>query len=257
MQTPAPIIGIFLIHGFLGSPREWEVLETQLQAAGYKTHAVTQLAHGKDPEHKLSEIDARLLLQHCQREYETFAQQCDQTYIIGHSMGGVSALWLAGQQPEKLTGVLAFSTPYEHAYGVNFAHGFLKFKKRHLLQALQYGPEFLTDFERPLLKPWWLLQLQKQMAELLKHLRGNLSEIVVPVWLAHAPYDIAIPYVEMEKIAARINKSQQVQMHTMDGCGHQVFVRNRKYEEPYQLVFRFLEEVEPTLPGTVYQLANG
>jgi len=97
MQSNPSIIGFFLIHGFLGSPREWEALEGLLQNAGYKVHAMTQIGHGDKPDRKLSEMDALTLLAHCQQEYKTFASQCDKVYIIGHSLGGASALWLAGQ----------------------------------------------------------------------------------------------------------------------------------------------------------------
>lgn len=241
-NTGVLLAGVLLIHGFLGSSREWEALETQLREAGYKTRAVTQLGHGKDPEHRLSAIDADRLLDHCLKEYEAFAAHCGEIYIVGHSMGAVSALWLAGKRVPKLAGVLAFSAPYEHAYGVNYPHGLLRFQKKHLLKALRYMPEFLTGFERPSLRPWWFRKLFLQTDRLLASLRAALPDVETHVWLVHSPCDMAVPYAEMEKIAKRIKRPDRVRMVTLEECGHQVFVTRRSYEMPYQLVFRFLEE---------------
>lgn len=241
MQSTSPTIGVFLIHGFLGSPDEWNKLVPQLQKAGYKTHVMTQLGHGVNPEHRLKDINADAILKHCQDEYALFAEQCDQVVIIGHSMGGIGALWLAGQQVTKLMAVLAFATPYEHAYGVNYAHGLLAFNHKNLFKALRYAPEFLTGYARPVLYPWWFPQLRKQTTGLLNQLHMALLEINVPVWLAHSPYDIAIPYSEMAKIEARINKPDLVQSHTIQECGHQVFVQTRPCKQPHELTFEFLE----------------
>jgi len=161
-----------------------------------------------------------------------------------------------------LAGVLAFSTPYEQAYGINYVHGLLQFEAKNLFSALRYAPESLTGFRRPTLMPWWLPLLQKQTTELLFHLRVALPNIEVPVWLGHSPYDITIPYGEMHKIFNCINKPHRVKLHTLTECGHQVFVQSRVYQSPYRLVLSFLAHLEAGSPmelesDAMYQCSYG
>jgi carboxylesterase len=236
--------GVLLIHGFLGAPYEWDVLENKLQARGYRTLAITQPGHGHNPSLHITNVTAEVILQHSASEYETFADQCKRVYVVGHSLGGLCALWLAASNPEKLSGAMVFSAPYQHAYWINHFSGLLRFPATHLKEALSFAPEFMTGYVRPTFLPWHLPLLQSRTLSILQQIQDCLPEIDIPLLLAHSPYDLAIPYTEMEKIAARINKPYQVRMHTLSQCGHQVFLSHRNYEEPYQLVLNFLQERE-------------
>jgi esterase/lipase len=74
MSTTQPSIGVFLIHGFLGSPLEWRKLEKLLQAKGFGTGTTFQLGHDTTAEMKLIDCKAEAILEHCWNEYTAFAK---------------------------------------------------------------------------------------------------------------------------------------------------------------------------------------
>lgn len=86
--------------------------------------------------------------------------------------------------------------------------------------------------------------LQYETTRVFSEVDRKLPDINVPVWLAHSPYDLAVPYSQMELIAKRINKPDLVNTHTLNQCGHQVFQTRRIYAEPHELALRFLEQME-------------
>jgi esterase/lipase len=237
-------VGVLFIHGFLGSPLEWQSLQRILEQGGYGTHAITHVGHNTQTKEKLNAFKAEQILTHCLTEYSVFSKRFHRVYIIGHSLGGLSALWIAGQNPEKLAGVLAFSTPYRHAYWVNYIHGLLRYPLRNIQLGLQYAPDYFTGHMKPKFSLGWLPYLQKETTRTFSETAKILPDIEVPVWLAHSPYDLAVPYGEMALIAKRINRPELVSMHTLSRCGHQVFQNRRVYAEPSELACRFLSELE-------------
>lgn len=236
--------GFLLLHGIFGSPKEWHQLETQLQAHGHRTRALTQPGHGLKAEMRLKDVSPDVLLSHSMAEYKALAEECDRVILIGHSLGGICTLWLAGQRPEKLAGAVVFSAPYEHAYLVNYTHGLLKLRGSRLIKAVRYAHEVYSGYDFTMFWPWWMPKLKRHARDMFRQLDAHLPQIEVPVFLAHSRHDAIVPYEEMEKIARRINKPHLVQTCTLEACGHQVFTNWRRYEEPYQLVHEFLQALE-------------
>jgi len=243
MSSNPATIGVFFIHGFLGSPLEWSSIETLLRKKGYGTGNTFQLGHDTEAEMKLIDCKAEAILEHCMNDYMDFSKQFDRVYIVGHSLGGLAALWIAGQKPEKLEGVLAFSTPHQHAYWVNHFFGLIQFPIKNIIRGLFYAQDYFTGYKKPDFYFTWMKTLQFETTRVFSEVDSQLPHIEVPVWLAHSPYDLAVPYTEMERIAKGINKPELVKTHTLSRCGHQVFQTRRIYDEPDNLVFQFLEQL--------------
>lgn len=236
-------VGVLLLHGILGTPKEFAPLEMRLRARGILTRALTHPGHGPaDP--PLCEITYEMMLSHCQAEYQALAAQCDRVYLIGHSMGGMCSMWLSGQRPDKLAGVLAFAAPYQRVYLLNDFQRLFELPGDRLRRGLLYAHEVWTGYPKPLLMPWWMSRLSEQASEMFQELDLALGRIERPLWLAHSPYDFIVPYEEMARIAQRVSRPELVRAITLDQCGHQVFTNWRDYQEPYHLVDRFLEALE-------------
>ena len=89
---------LIILHGFLGMGDNWKTLGNQFSTEGYEVHLVDQRNHGRsfhDSEFSY-EVMAEDLLQYL-NHYEIAS-----CYLIGHSMGGKTAMQFATQHPERV-----------------------------------------------------------------------------------------------------------------------------------------------------------
>lgn len=92
---------LFILHGFLGMGDNWKTLAKDYAEAGFQVHLIDQRNHGRSPH---SEAFSYALLAEDVKQYAE-AQQISKFSLIGHSMGGKTAMQLACQSPaliEKL-----------------------------------------------------------------------------------------------------------------------------------------------------------
>lgn len=237
--------GVLLIHGLMGSPKEYTPLEGVLRASGYHTKTVTLPGHGVEPETPFHQVAAPQLVDHCLNEYDAFSQDVDEVVVLGHSLGGICTMITASHQPDKLKGIVVVSAPYEHAYWVNRTHGLLKVPFKTLVNGLKYAPECRTGFERPHFKPWMFPRMLRESRTMLGTLQERLPLIQVPVHLAHSRYDLSIPYTEMFKLNDALVNAPQVTTLTLENSGHQIFPRSRDKEKTTLSILEFVDAVCP------------
>ncbi len=246
-------VGIIIIHGTFGSPLEFTPLVQELERTGYYTHLVTLPGHDRASGTSLKDITAQRLIEHCKDTFQEVSQYCDKVILMGHSLGGALALLTAASYPTEHHAVIALSTPYEHAFFVNYTHGFLRVPLAHLLPGLFYAPNGFTGIEGPTFRPWWFPQLYQEAHVLLKELQQSLPKIVTPVMLAHSPYDLIVPYQEMQKMTQALPSPSQVATVTLRSCGHQIFPHSAASLHAVDLIQRFIQD---TLSAPTLQLQD-
>lgn len=103
MQLHSNILGegqpLVILHGFLGMGDNWKTLGNQFGAEGYQAHLVDQRNHGRSF-HTSSfnyELLAEDLLRYCNEH------NLEGVNLIGHSMGGKTAMVFATTFPEKVS----------------------------------------------------------------------------------------------------------------------------------------------------------
>ncbi|WP_375323609.1 alpha/beta fold hydrolase [Flagellimonas sp. GZD32] len=87
-----------ILHGFLGMSDNWKTLGSQYAENGFHVHLVDQRNHGKsfhspDFDYELLSKDVINYMDH---------QGIDSAYVLGHSMGGKTAMQLATSHPERV-----------------------------------------------------------------------------------------------------------------------------------------------------------
>ena len=90
---------IIILHGFLGMGDNWKTLAKQFSALGFELHLIDQRNHGRsfhDSEFNY-EVLVSDLLHYC--EYYAI-KNC---IVLGHSMGGKTAMNYAIKYPESLS----------------------------------------------------------------------------------------------------------------------------------------------------------
>ena len=89
---------LLIIHGYLGMSDNWKTLAGQYVAAGFQTHALDMRNHGKS--FHSDEFTYAAMVQDLV-EYISF-HNLGKVDIIGHSMGGKTAMFFAVQHPQLL-----------------------------------------------------------------------------------------------------------------------------------------------------------
>lgn len=94
--------GCLLIHGFTGSPEDMSPLAEHLRRnTDWVIYAPTLAGHGEDE--SLRRVTWQDWISSAEQELENMVQLCDEVYVIGFSMGGMIAAYLASKYPiEKL-----------------------------------------------------------------------------------------------------------------------------------------------------------
>ncbi|MCW8981199.1 alpha/beta fold hydrolase [Altibacter sp.] len=100
MKVHSQIIGegapLVILHGFLGSGDNWKTLGSQFAEVGFEVHLVDQRNHGRsfhDPEFSY-DLMAGDLYHYCEE------QGLKEIILLGHSMGGKTAMHFATTYPE-------------------------------------------------------------------------------------------------------------------------------------------------------------
>lgn len=100
MKLHAKILGkgkpLLILHGFLGMGDNWKTLGNQFAEEGFEVHLIDQRNHGRSPHSDAFsyELMAEDIAEYCD------AHQLQKINIVGHSMGGKTAMFVAITYPD-------------------------------------------------------------------------------------------------------------------------------------------------------------
>ena len=100
---------LMILHGFLGMGDNWKTLGRQFADAGYEVHLIDQRNHGRSPHS--DDFSYKIMAQDIKEYIDTHALNTNLA-LLGHSMGGKTAMKFAVTYPEKLSKlIIADITP--------------------------------------------------------------------------------------------------------------------------------------------------
>ena len=238
-----------ILHGFLGMSDNWKSLGKRFAAQGYQMHLIDQRNHGRsfhDPVFSYQSMAADLLL-YCEHH------NLDQVVLLGHSMGGKTAMEFAVTNPERVTKlIIADIAPRhydEHHQDVLKGLGLLDLS---IINSRAKADQVLANYiKEPGLRLFLLKNLywieKKQLA-----LRVNLP--VVTKEISQVGKALAITAVfDKETLFVRGDNSSYItsldetsiqkqfpksQIKTVSNAGHWLHVENP--EQFHQIVVDFL-----------------
>jgi carboxylesterase len=181
------MIGCLCIHGFTGSPYEVAPLVSFLEKrTDWLVRAPTLPGHGDTL--KLKGVSYREWLQHAEDELKWLFGKCETVYIVGFSMGGLIASYLATKYPASKLVLLSAA-----AYYIN------------LKQLAEDMKEMVLDgFKGNLASNELFLRYKKkitatpvgatiQFRKLVSEIRPLLSEVKIPTFIAQGEADGIVP----------------------------------------------------------------
>ena len=102
------LVGCLLIHGGTGSPPEMRPMGEYLARQGLTVLGVRLAGHGTTPE-DLARTTWQDLAASAEEGLHQVQRQCERVFVVGFSVGGLLALYLAAHQP--VSGAIIMSTP--------------------------------------------------------------------------------------------------------------------------------------------------
>lgn len=104
----AHALGVLLLHGFTSSLDTVNGLVPHLDEHGWPYEMPTLHGHGTDPRDLVGATWHRWYAD-AERALDILLDRCERAVIVGLSMGGVVALHLGVQRPERLAGIVAIA----------------------------------------------------------------------------------------------------------------------------------------------------
>lgn len=236
-------IGILLVHGFTGVPREMRLLGEYLHRQyNYTVLGVRLSGHATHPEDMIRSTYGDWLAS-VEDGFAMLSGMVDSVYIMGLSMGGVLSLTSASYLPVK--GVVAMSTPFKLPDDPRLRH------IEWISKIVSYMPKSTEEpdagwfdkqaFKQHISYPQNPVHAIGELNKLLTVMRTSLPLIKVPVLLIHSQDDRYVVKDNMPLIYNALTISDK-QMLTIHGSGH-VITRDAKREEVFDAAARFLDRI--------------
>ena len=196
---------IVFIHGFMGSPRQFDMLAHSAYSHGYSAYSLLLPGHGSTAR-DFSSTTMDMWQTHVDAEIGRVAFEYDSVFIVGHSMGCLLALNTAVMQKGHICGLFLIACPMVlKGFSLQSLKVRLKqvfFRKSHPVKAA-----YLTGSGVPLVPSLIWLSTKpavevKKLTLLAKH---NLQDIDIPVTVICSSSDelVSLDSLRILKIGLR------------------------------------------------------
>ena len=196
-SSKPPVIGVLLIHGLNGNPSNLAELATFLQEHGMGTTTMLLPGHG---EHgcEMRPVDWQEWTAAVRTELNRLKERCDLVFLLGHSLGGTLALYVAAQ--EEVTGVVAICPPLQLDPWLPLVVGLLKY-------VMPVVPTLHADVRDPEARRrlgevyrWAPTQTMASALQFCQHARVVLPQVTAPVLILTSIHDHVVPARDAQEI---------------------------------------------------------
>jgi len=197
------MIGCLIIHGYTGGPYEVDPLREYLQdRTDWKVVVPVLEGHGEDLD--LADANHENWIDDARNALHELQAECETIYVIGFSMGGMIAAYLAAT--EKIDKLVLLAT----------ARKYLSFKYLGYYMAEMIGDRFkgtLDENERYLhFKSKWggvPLKANIEFMKLVNRTKDYLKDIQTPVFIAQGQRDQMVPFKTAYSIDEEIGSAEK------------------------------------------------
>jgi esterase/lipase len=227
------MIGCLCIHGFTGAPTEIEPLVHYLKSNTDWILAVPTLpGHGESLE--LKGVQYKQWIDHAEKELEKLLHMCDQVYVVGFSMGGMIASYLAVHYPVEKLVLLSAA-----AYYVNPKQLFIDIGEmfRDLFHGRLYENELFLRYRRK----WKETPVAAaiQFRKLVYSIRPLIPQVSIPTFIAQGEVDGVVPPKTAQYLYNNICSSSK-KLFFLKNSKH-IICHSEEREELFQNILRFLK----------------
>lgn len=237
---PGSRCGCLLIHGFTGAANEMRPLGNQLAAAhGHSVLGIRLTGHATSMQ-DLTRTRWRDWVASVEDGLHLLRGMADRVYLLGHSMGGVLALYAAAHYP--LDGVITMATPYQlkQDWRLNIAEYLSPFIPGVRKGSPAWEQEHAANQEASYVR--YPTRAIAEFRDLLAAMRGALPNVTAPALIMHSKEDRSAPFESLEQISSRLG-SQTKETLAIEKGGHMIVV-NEASPLVFKTAARFIEKLE-------------
>jgi carboxylesterase len=212
-------VGVLLLHGFTGTPREMWQLGGYLNARGCTVSAPLLPGHGTTP------------------AYMALQARCEQVFVGGLSLGALLTLWLGAQHPE-VKGLLVYSP----VLWVADRRAYLMILLRFMVRSLAVTTT--SQLQDPATEIWaggfarTPVPAMDQVFRLQRRVRSLMLQIRTPALVVYARDDQVIHSRCGPETVRRLG-STDIETLVLEHSGHN-FVVDREWERVAEVSYRFI-----------------
>jgi carboxylesterase len=228
------LIGCLCIHGFTGAPFEVEPLVKYLNEHTQWRIAVPTLpGHGESLQ--LKGIHYQQWIKHAEQELEKLLATCEQVYVIGFSMGGLIASYLAVHYPIKKLILLSAAAYYVNPKQLTLDIGEMV---KDSFKGKLADNELFIRYKRKILETPITATLQ--FRRLVTSVRPLLGKVNIPTLIAQGESDGVVPPKSAKYLYERIGTPHK-KLVFLKNSKHLICHCNEK-EELFNEVVEFLRK---------------
>lgn len=105
-------IAVLMLHGYMGSPLSSQPMAQYLAEQGITVHCPLLPGHGEIPD-KMKGSTRKQWIAEAYEAYEFIRPQCDELFVMGHSMGTVFGAMLCNDYPDQIRGAIMLTPMYD------------------------------------------------------------------------------------------------------------------------------------------------
>jgi carboxylesterase len=215
------MIGCLIIHGFTGTPKEVYDIQSHFEKNSWLVYTPELPGHDgtreslKDAKYKTWVYKARVAL-------EELMKRCDEVYVVGFSMGGVIAGYLAAQYP--ITKLVLISSAVFYLNPKQIAEDLKGWVLEGFRGELDQNDVYHFYREKIKRTP---VAATLEFAKLVKKLRYALEDITVPTLIVQGDKDGLVPVRSAEYIYEKI-RSEDKQIFFFEDAKHYIWYGDQK-----------------------------
>jgi carboxylesterase len=248
-------VGILLVHGFTGAPKEMRWMGEYLHRQGFTVLGIRLSGHATKPEDMIRSSYSDWLAS-IEDGYHLLSGVVKNVYMMGLSMGGVLTLTSAAYLPSESTGTSPFkglvvmSTPYSLPPDPRLRH------IEWISKTVPYMPKGSQEpsagwFDKEAYRehvsyPQNPLHAIGELNKLLGVMHTALPKIQKPVLLIHSRDDNYVVKDSMQQIYDHLGSTDK-QMLWIESSGH-VMTRDAQRQTVFKAAADFVRRVEAASP---------
>ncbi|HZW68061.1 MAG TPA: alpha/beta fold hydrolase [Pseudogracilibacillus sp.] len=197
------MIGCLIIHGFTGGPYEVEPLHEYLRAhTDWRIEVPLLSGHGETLQ--LEEVTHEIWLEEAEEAIQDLQETCDEIYVIGFSMGGMIASYLAAHYDVDKLVLLATARKY-------LSFKYLSYYVADVINDSFKGQlkenEIFTHYKSKLgAVPF---KANVEFMKLVNETKRYLQQITSPVFIAQGQKDGIVPYTAAYSLEKEIGSEHK------------------------------------------------
>lgn len=231
-------VGVLLLHGFTGTPREMWPLGAYLHERGLTVSAPLLHGHGSTLA-EINRVNWRDWVAGVESAYANLKQNTTRRVIAGFSMGSLLAIWMAAHH-DDIAGIVLYAPALRIAdWRLNltpllkpFMHSY-----RHSGKSDLHDPEavqWMGGFER------YPVGAAAELWHLRRHVLRDVSRVRTPALVIYSDGDRSIHPHSGPETVRRLSQQAPVEVVILHDSGHAV-VADREWEIVAEATHRFVQ----------------